>query len=495
MKKYFTFSILFCLSTFIYAQNTEYKLVNRLVEYASIYTQSEYDKDNVPSSEEQRVLATILAEELQSFGAQDVYVDEHSYVYGTIKGNVKNAPTLFLSAHLDTSPDLDLQGKAPIPVVHEYNGGALVINEKLNLVLTPEKNKFLTEAAGGMVITSDGTTLLGGDDKAGMAVIMTLAETLTSNPSIPHGDIRILFTPDEEIGNSTSLLTKEKIAADFGLVLDSHGFGRIVVENFNATDFTFTVKTPSAGHPGYSSNVPPLNIATNFVSQFPEALASYNSSGKDGYLSYYKTKAVSPNEYVVYGRIRSFELNEMQLYKKMLLSWAQETARQYNLDYITVINGKVNGNSEGVASVTLNMKDSYFNSKEVLKNYPTNFDLLEQAYQKAGVKMLAESGRGGSDAGDITYLGIPTYNMFAGSHNEHSNDEWVSSKQMLASYNVALNYIKLMGQQDRDTMLNEGLPDQSPVMNNIDKVIESKIDVDKIFKKINEQNNNPFSNF
>ncbi|MBQ3933925.1 MAG: M20/M25/M40 family metallo-hydrolase, partial [Elusimicrobiaceae bacterium] len=390
------------------------------------------------------------------------------------------------SAHLDTSPDGDLQGKTPKPVVHKYTGGDLKINK--NLTLTPEKNEFLTDAAGGRVITTDGETLLGGDDKAGMSVVMTLAETLLTNPSISHGDIRVIFTPDEEIGNSTKYLTKKKIAADFGLVLDSHGFGRIVVENFNATDFTFTIKTPSAGHPGYSSNVPPLNIATNFVSQFPEALASYNSSGKDGYLSYYKTKAISSNEYVVYGRIRSFELNEMQLYKKMLLSWAQETAKQYDLDYITVINGEANGNSDGIASVTLNMKDSYFNSKEVLKNYPTNFSLIEQAYKNAGVKMLAESGRGGSDAGDITYLGIPTYNMFAGSHNEHSQDEWVSSKQMLASYNVALNYIKLMGQQDRITMLKEGNPNYTSQVPNLDmKRLE------KVYDKISVKYGNSFS--
>ncbi len=487
-KKCFTFSVLFCLSAFIYAQSIEDKLVDRLVEYAQIYTQSEYDVDEVPSSQCQFGLALVLADELENLGAQNVKVDEHSYVYSTIPGNVKNAPTLFISAHLDTSPDLDLQGRTPKPIVHEYTGGNLKINE--NLILTPEKNKFLADAAGGRVITTDGETLLGGDDKAGMSVVMTLAETLLTNKDIPHGDIRVIFTPDEEIGNSTKYLTKKKIAADFGLVLDSHGFGRIVVENFNATDFTFTIKTPSAGHPGYSSNVPPLNIATNFVSKFPEALASYNSSGKDGYLSYYKTKAVSSNEYVVYGRIRSFELNEMQLYKKMLLSWAQETAKQYNLDYITVINGKVNGSSESDASVTLNMKDSYFNSKEVLKNYPTNYSLIEQAYQKAGVQMLAESGRGGSDAGDITYLGIPTYNMFAGSHNEHSADEWVSSKQMLASYNVALNYIKLMGQQDRDAMLKEGNPNYIPQIPNLDmKRLE------KVYDKISVKYGNTFSNF
>ena len=486
-KKCFTFSVLFCLSAFIYAQSIEDKLVDRLVEYAQIYTQSEYDVDEVPSSQCQFGLALVLADELESLGAQDIKVDEHSYVYATIKGNVKNAPTLFLSAHLDTTPDLDLQGKAPVPIVHEYNGGDLKINEEL--ILTEDKNQFLADAAGGKVITSDGTTLLGGDDKAGMSVIMTIAETLLTNPSIPHGDVRIIFTPDEEIGNSTSLLTKEKIAADFGLVLDSHGFGRIVVENFNATDFTFTVKTPSAGHPGYSSNVPPLNIATNFISKFPDELASYNSSGKDGYLGYYKTKAVSANEYVVYGRIRSFESNEMQLYKKMVLSWAQNTAKQYDINYVSIINGEISDSSDDIFGITLELKDSYFNAKNILKQYSRNFDLIEKAYDIAGVKMCAESGRGGSDACDITYMGVPTYNMFAGSHNEHSQDEWVSSKQMLASYNVALNYIKLMGQQNKDTMLNENKKDNTPNVNISDELLDSA------HKKILKQYGNSFSDF
>lgn len=489
IKKYFAFSILFCLSAFVYAQSIEGKLVDRLVDYASIYTQSDYNGEEVPSSKYQFGFAYILADELENMGAKNVSVDDHSYVYATIPGNAKNAPTLLLSAHLDTTPDLDLQGKIPTPVVHEYDGGDLIINKKLNLVLTEKENEFLPLAIGGKVITSDGTTLLGADDKAGISIIMTLAETLATNPDIKHGDIRIVFSPDEEIGNSTKYLTKEKLAADFGLVLDSHGFGRIVVENFNATDFTFTVKTSSTGHPGYSSNVPPLNIATNFISQFPEALASYNSSGRDGYLSYYKTKSISPNEYAVYGRIRSFELNEMEIYKKLLINWAKKTAKEYDLEYVSIINGEKFGNTLSTIGITLELKDSYANAKEILKNYPANYNLIERAYEMAGVKIRPESGRGGSDACDITYMGIPTYNMFTGSHNEHSQDEWASSKQMLASYNVALNYIKLIAAQDRNAMLNEHDANTSPELDISDELL------DNIHKQILKQYGNSFSNF
>ena len=491
MKKLFTIPALLCLSVFLSAQSIEDKLVDRLVEYASIYTQSEYDVDTVPSTEEQRVLATILAEELIRLGISedDVNIDEHSILTATIKGNVRNAPTVFISAHLDTSPDLDLQGKAPIPVVHDYYGGNLKIND--DLTLTQEKNEFLKDAVGGKVITSDGTTLLGGDDKAGMAVVMTLAETFLQNPSIPHGDIRIIFTPDEEIGNSTKYLTKEKINADFGLVLDSHGFGRIVVENFNATDFTYTVKTPPAGHPGYSSNVPALNIANDFVARFPEDLAAFNSSGKEGYIGYHKVQKQNDNEYIVYGRLRSFDLNEMSRYKNKLKKWAKKTAKKYDMDYTEINNGDtISNGGGGAAAAVLNIKDSYFNSKEVLKNYPTNYKLIVKAYENAGVQMRAESGRGGSDAGDITYLGIPTYNMFAGSHNEHSQDEWVSSKQMLASYNVALNYLKFMGEQDRDTLIQEGQGYNEVItpVKSLDFLIKS------IYNKVSNKYGNSFSN-
>ena len=332
--------------------------------------------------------------------------------------------------------------------------------------------------------------MLGGDDKAGMSVIMTLAETLLKNPSIPHGDIRILFTPDEEIGNSTSLLTKEKIAADFGLVLDSHGFGRIVVENFNATNYTFTVKMPPSGHPGYSKKVSDLRIANDFANRLPEYLAAFNSSGREGYMDYHNMGKNADGEEVVSGRLRSFSSNQINIYKNKLRRKAKRTARKYNLNYIEIDNGQiVEGENLSAPAVVLKITDSYFNSGNILEKYPTNYKLIENAYKIAGVKIRPESGRGGSDAGDITYMGIPTYNMFAGSHNEHSNDEWVSSRQMLASYNVALNYIKLMAEQNRETMLKEGNPNYTPEVPTLNmKRFED------VYQRISEQYGNTFSN-
>ena len=502
-KKLFTFLTLISLSVFLSAQSLEDKLVNRLRTYADAYTCSDYDCENIPSSQGQKVLAERLKDELKRLGAEDATVDDNAYVYATIKGNMKNAPTIFLSAHLDTTPDAEFNTVAPVIHTYDYNGGDIVINRELGIILTEEGNEFLHDAIGGKVITSDGETLLGGDDKAGMAIIMTLAETFATNPSIPHGDIRIVFTPDEEIGNSTSLLTREKINADFGLVLDSHGFGRIVVENFNATDFIFSVKGLS-GFPGTSKRPTPYRIASNFISNFPRDMAAYNSTGMEGYIDHHSFK--TGEETIVRGRLRSFRREEMAEYKAMVKQWADETAQDAidayekaireeleeliksgnpaataleslnfkQMKYITVINGEVSGSArEGDPVIVFKLNDSYFNAKEVLEKYPTNYDIIKRAYEMAGVKMYPESSRGGSDACDITYMGIPTYNIFTGSHNEHSRDEWVSSKQMLASYNVAYNYLTMMALQDRNGLLQEGMGMIDDEMNNLQDMINA----------------------
>lgn len=509
MKKYFTFLTLLCLSVFTFAQNIEDKLVDRLKEYAEVYTCSSYDSDEFPSTDTQRVLAALLAEELVSFGIpeEDVKVDDNSYVYATIKGNVENAPTVFLSAHLDTTPDAEFNTKAPEVKIHNYNGGNLVINQELGIVLTEQSNEFLHDAIGGKVITSDGETLLGGDDRAGMAIVMTLAETFTKNPNIPHGDIRIIFTPDEEIGNSTKYLTKENIKADFGLVLDSHGFGRIVVENFNAADFSFYAKGIS-GFPGRNPLPTPLDIVLNFAANFPQEKAAYKSSGMEGYISLHSVKDVDDGV-MVRGRLRSFDLGEMAEYKDLVQQLADKTAQKAindyitakeenpdyrdikDLKYVTVINGVASGTYEKSDPVViLTMNDSYFNAKEILNKYPTNYNLIVKAYEIAGVRMYPESSRGGSDACDITYMGVPTYNIFTGSHNEHSRDEWVSSKQMLSSYNVAYNYLTLMAQQNRKDLLKEKDPEIK-----ITPIKALDFFIKNIYEKISNKYGDTISNF
>ena len=472
-RKLLTFLTLISLSVFLSAQTLEDKLVNRLKRYALEYTCSSYDGEGVPSTCGQTVLAKKLKQELRDMGIEDAEVDDHSYVYATIKGNVKNAPAVFLSAHLDTTPDAEFNTKEPMIHVYNYNGGDLVINRELGLILTEENTEFLSEAKGGKIITSNGETLLGGDDKAGMAIVMTLAETFAKNPNLPHGDIRIIFTPDEEIGNSTSYLSKENIKADFGLVLDSHGFGRIVVENFNATDFSLYVKGVS-GFPGRNPLPTPLDIILDFASNFPQEKAAYKSSGMEGYISLHSVKNIDDG-IMARGRLRSFDLAEMAEYKKLVKQLAYKTAQKAqndytkakeknpdyknikDLKYITVINGvESEAYSDKDPVVILTMKDSYFNAKEVLNKYPTFYKLIEESYAKVGVKMYPESSRGGSDACDITYMGVPTYNIFTGAHNEHRRDEWVSSKQMVASYNVVYEDLIAMGQQDRTKMLQEG---------------------------------------
>ena len=506
-KKLFTFLTLICLSVFLSAQSIEDKLVDRLKEYAQINTQSESDVDTVPSTRKQCGLAALLVDELRLMGLPEENMEldasdtGHCIVYATIKGNVKTAPTVFISAHLDTYPLEPMEGH-PVVVIHDYEGGDIVINEEHpELTLTQDKDEFLKDAVGGKVITSDGNTILGGDDKAGMAVVMTLAETFIQNPSIPHGDIRIIFTPDEEVGNSTTYLTKESIGADFGLVIDSHGFGRLLVGNFNAANFTFDVRG-LAGFDAYNGMPSPYRVASNFTANFPKELAAYRTSGLEGYVDHHDLGKVneSANQVVVKGRLRSFTLEELNEYKEMVAAWAKATAddaisdykkEKHNMKYITVINGVADGEyNEGDLAIIFTMKDSYYNAKYVLDRYPTNFRLIQNAFNAAGVTMMPEQGRGGSDAGDITYLGIPTYNLFDGSHNEHSKNEWVSSKQMLASYNVAYNYLTAMGGQDKNRMLQEGeeLNETITPIKSLDFLIKS------IYKKLTGRYGNSLSN-
>ncbi len=506
MKNFFTFLTLMCLAAFASAQSIEDKLVDRLVKYAKINTQSEFDVDEVPSTRTQCDLASLLVDELKMLGLPKENInmgDEengHCIVYATIKGNVENAPVIFISSHLDTYP-LEKMKDHPHPQLHDYQGGNIVINEEHpELTLTPERNIFLKDAIGGKVITSDGTTLLGGDDKAGMSIVMTIAETLLTNPNIPHGDIRIIFTPDEEVGNSTTYLTKKSIAADFGLVIDSHGFGRLLVGNFNATNFTLDIRG-IAGFEAYNNIPSPYRVASNFTANFPKELAAYKSSGLQGYVDHHDLDKVNENSnrVLVRGRLRSFDLDELNEYKNMVINWAKETAEDaiadyaakgYDMKYISIIDGNASGEyKDGDLAIIFTMKDSFFNARYVLEKYPTNYKLIEKAYKFAGVTMMPEQGRGGSDAGDITYLGIPTYNLFDGSHNEHSKDEWVSSKQMLASYAVALNYIQLMAEQDRETMLKEGNPKYTTEVPELNMKR-----FDDIYQQVLEKYGNSFSN-
>lgn len=414
-----------------FAQNgLQQDLTERFVRYAKINTQSEYDAKTSPSSEGQKTFAKLLAQELKDMGASNVRVDENYYVFAEIPATVKYAPVIFLSSHMDTTPDEDLKGKNPVPVVHGYKSGELKISDKYSL--TPQEDFYLASAAGGNIITSDGNTIIGGDDKAGVSVIMTIADQLIKNKKLKHGTVKIIFTTDEETGDGTKHLTKDKIAADYGLVLDGRGFGRLATENFNAADFRITVKAPPAGHPG-AQTLPSASFMKDDILQlFPRDLRPYTTKDTQGYASYYKVEETG-TQCTIFGRIREHDTQAFESLKDMV---SDITAY-----YTNYIKAKYKEHSNAI-TISLQINDSYKNSKEILKNFPDNYNLLLAAYQKAGVTPKLEAARGGSDANDITFMGVPAYNLFAGFHNEHSPKEWVSSIHMQGAFNVVMKYIE-----------------------------------------------------
>lgn len=423
---------------------TQDRLVQRLVRYTAINTQSDYDSQTIPSTPSQKQFAYILAQELKQIGLSNVFVDANSYVHGEVPATVEEAPVIFISAHMDTTPDEDLKGKNPKPVVHNYAGENLKISEQYTL--TPEKEPYLTTAAGGKIVTSDGTTILGADDKAGIAIAITLAEKFIKDKSAKHGKIKLIFTTDEEVGNGTKFLSKELIGAHYGIVLDGRGFGRLVTQNFNAADFKIEIKAPPAGHPG-AQQLPSANyIKDDILKLFPQDLRPYSTKDVQGYASYYRVEDTG-NISIIHGRIREHDKAAFESLKEMVKNLVAY--------YSAYLQGKYK--EEGGFDLALSITDTYYNSKQILEKYPQNYDILLNAYRKARVTPKIEAARGGSDANEITYMGIPTYNLFAGYHNDHSPMEWASSIHMEAALNVVWHYITGWAQQTPKEQLKTSL--------------------------------------
>ncbi len=422
------------------------KLVERLARYAAINTQSDYDSQTIPSTPAQKEFAKMLAAELKQAGLDNVFIDGNSYVHAELPATVKDAPIIFISAHMDTTPDEDLYGKNPKPVIHNYKGGNLKISDEYTLA--PEEEPYLASAAGGKIVTSDGATILGADDKAGIAIAITLAEKFIKDKKARHGKIKFIFTTDEEVGNGTKFLSKELIGADYGIVLDGRGFGRLVTQNFNAADFKIEIKAPPAGHPGAQTLPSAMFIKDDILALFPQDLRPYSTKDTQGYASYYKAEDKG-NTAIIHGRIREHDKAAFESLKDMV--------KNLTAYYNSYLNGKYKG-AHGF-TITLKMSDSYYNSKEILEKFPHNFNILMAAYKKAGIAPKLEAARGGSDANEITYMGIPSYNLFAGYHNDHSPKEWASSIQMEAALNVVWHYITGWAQETPEEQLKSSLKD------------------------------------
>lgn len=386
----------------------------RFLKYVQIDTQSDPESPTCPSSEKQKNLGKVLVEELLSLGIKDAHLDEHGYVYATIQANTsKQVPVICFCSHMDTSPDCS--GKDVKPIVHKnYFGGIIKFPQDATLSLDPIAHPDLKNQIGNDIITADGTTLLGADNKAGLAEIMDAAAFLLQHPEIKHGKIRILFTPDEEIGRGVDNVDIKKLGADFGYTMDGESAGHIEDETFSADGAVLTIKGVST-HPGFAKGKmeSAIKIASDIVSALPKDRLSPETTDK-------KQGFVHPTS--ISGHIEEAMV-------KFIIRGFDNATLVDNANEIRKVAEAILSNYPN-SSYTLETFEQYRNMKEVLVKHPHVVDYAMEAIKRTGLTPITESIRGGTDGSRLSFMGLPCPNIFAGEHAFHSKLEWVSVQDM-----------------------------------------------------------------
>jgi len=410
------------------------QMIKRFLKYVRIDTQSKEDVDQYPSTEKQKKLLHLLVEELKNLGCNHADIDEHSYVTGTYPSNLEhdsNIPSIGLIAHVDTSPDVS--GKDVKPIIHEnYQGGAIKIGQNNEISISPEDNPELENFIGNDIITSDGTTLLGADNKAGIAEILTTIQYLKDHPEIKHGEIKIAFTPDEEIGKGTEYFDVDKFGADYAYTVDGKTVGEIENENFNAALAEITINGINV-HPGYAKDklVNSIKIASELVEILDEEPAPENTEGREGYIHPYKIEGgVESTTIKVY--LRDFEEEGLQDKKETLNRIYGDLLKAYPK-----------------AEIKIKIKDQYKNMKSILDDHPEVVQYALEAAEQAGLEPELNIIRGGTDGARLCAKGLPTPNIFTGGHNFHSKREWISIQGMEKTVETLINLLKLWAQKNK----------------------------------------------
>jgi tripeptide aminopeptidase len=388
---------------------------NRFIKYAKIDTTADPNSKSFPSSEIQKDLGKVLVEELAELGIKDAEMDEWGYVFGTIANNTGNdtLPTICFCAHMDTAPDVT--GKNVKPIVHRnYDGNPITLPDDTTQVITTEKHTYLKEKIGDDLITASGLTLLGADDKAGIAIIMDLVHHLVNNPEIPHPTIRVLFTPDEEVGRGVDHLDMDKLNADYGYTLDGGVLGSLEDESFSADGVKVTVNGISA-HPGYAKGkmVNALRVVSEFVASLPQdSWCPEATSGREGFVHAH-TIGGGMEQASVSFIIRDHITAKLAEYEERLESLLKETLKNYpKLEY------------------DFEVTEQYRNMKEIIKDVPFVTDYAIKAMENAGVEALPTIIRGGTDGSRLSFMGMPCPNIFTGEMAIHSKHEYVSIQDM-----------------------------------------------------------------
>lgn len=389
------------------------KVTQRFLEYISHNTQSDPSSESFPSTKEQLSFADALAEEMKTLGISEVFRDKNGYVYGTIPSNISRpCVSLAFLAHMDTSPDAS--GKDIQPrTVSGYNGGDIILNKDKNLILSPDEFPILNHYRGQDLIVTDGTTLLGGDDKAGIAEIMTAAEYLLDHPKLPHGPVHLCFTPDEEVGKGVDHIDLKKLNADFAYTVDGGELGELEYENFNAASAFVTVKGLSI-HPGSAKGKMKnaSSIAMEFDSMLPAFQRPECTDGYEGFFHLTDMKGCVEEARLEY-IIRDHDADLFQQRKRQM----QAAADYLNLKY-------------GSGVISLKIMDSYYNMKEQILPHMHLVDTAAAVYKELGITPKIQPIRGGTDGARLSFMGLPCPNLGTGDHNCHGPYEFVCIQSM-----------------------------------------------------------------
>jgi tripeptide aminopeptidase len=409
-------------------------IIDRFVSYVTIDTESDPNSTTTPSTAKQWDLANKLVEELKAIGLEDVTIDEHAYIMATLRSNVAHdVPVIGFVSHFDTTPDFTGANVKP-QIIKDYDGGDIVLNKEHNIILSPDYFKDLLQYKGQTIITTDGTTLLGADDKAGITEIVTAMEYLVQHPEIKHGKIRVGFTPDEEIGRGAHKFDVAKFGAEWAYTMDGSQIGELEYENFNAAGAKVTFKGKSV-HPGYAKGkmINSMLIANKFISKLPKEEVPEKTSGYDGFFHVTGITG-SIEETVVQLIIRDHDRNRFEKRKKLVSKIADKINRKFARQF-----------GEDIAIVEVN--DQYFNMKEKVEPVMHIVDIAERAMNDLGIKPIIKPIRGGTDGSQLSYMGLPCPNIFAGGHNFHGKYEYVPVESMQKAVEVIVKIAELTAEE------------------------------------------------
>ena len=412
-------------------QSYSFTAAERFSRYVQIDTQSDPHATSFPSNTKQLDLSRLLVQELQAMGVADAAMDEWGYVMATIPAtSPKNFPVICFCAHVDTAPDCP--GANVKPIVHRnYQGQDLILPDDPSQVIRMSDYPYLAEKLGEDIITASGTTLLGADDKAGVAIIMDFANFLIASPSIEHGPVRLLFTPDEEVGRGTEKLDLKKLSADFGYTLDGGDLGSLEDETFSANAVRIAFHGIIA-HPGMAKGklVNALKLASSFLESLPkDTLSPETTAGREGFVHPTEVKGIA-DQCVVEFLIRDFQTAELASKQQLLKELAQQVC-----------------DAHPGTRFSMEVKEQYRNMKEILDRHPHVVELARKAMEITGIKVKTECVRGGTDGSRLSFMGLPCPNIFAGEQAVHSRHEFVCVQDMQKSVETLVHLVTIAAAQ------------------------------------------------